>query len=229
MKPILLVVIGVALIATVGLLSFFVFWYVPNTLGRQYVSVSFQPLFHGGESFLHLVYEGRAINAAFVSVAVNITNSYFVPVQFSYNGFDAVWLIYSQRVSDPSDIDGNRAALVYGAYSSLNIWNERYAGIRAFSTGGYQTYDAMKSFVNFTATINPGTAVRNQDLFFNGFNEPDCWLGRFWLNNSDVSPGTYFMYCIILGIPTGPLNMTVTSMSSVDCSNDASGSKFIVQ
>ena len=219
MKRIVLVVIGVILIATVGLLSFFVFWYVPDTLGSQYVSVSFEPLFYGGfypgESRLHLVYEGRAINASFVSVAVNITNSYFVPVQFGYNGFDAVWLIYNQRVSDPSDIDGNRAALVYGAYSSLNMWIDRYAGIRAFSTGGYQTYDAMKSFVNFTATINPGRAVRNQDLFFTGSNKLDCWLGRWWLNNSDVSPGTYFMYCIVLGIPTGPLNVTVASISYI--------------
>ncbi len=219
MKRILLVVIGVILIATVGSLSFFVFWYVPNTLGRQYVSVSFQPLFYPGyypgESRLHLVYDGRAINASFVSVAINITNSYFVPVQFGYNGFDAVWLIYNQRVSDPSDIEGNRTALVYGAYSSLNMWIDRYPGIRAFSTGGYQTYDAMKSFANFTATINPGKAVRNQDLFFDGSNDLDCWLGRWWLNNSDVSPGTYFMYCIILGIPTGPLNVTVASISDI--------------
>jgi hypothetical protein len=217
MKRILLAFIGVILIAIVGLLSFFVFWYVPNTLGRQYVSTSFEPLFYpgfyAGESFLHLVYEGKAINAAFVSVAVNITNTYFVPVQFAYNGFDAVWLIYSQRVSDPSDVDGNKAALVYGAYSSLNMWSERYTGIRAFSTGGYQTYDTMKSFMNFTATINPGTAIRNMDLFFTGSNELDCWGGRWWLNNSDVSPGTYFMYCIVLGIPTGPLNVTVTSIT----------------
>jgi hypothetical protein len=217
MKRTLLVIISVVLIAMVGSLSFFVFWYVPYRLGRRYVSVSFQPLFYdgfyGGEGRLHLVYEGGALNASFVSVAVNITNNYFVPVQFSYNGFDAVWLIYSQRVSDPSDIDGNSAALVYGAYSSLNMWSDRYAGIRAFSTGGYQTYDAMKNFANFTATINSGAAVRNQDLFFTGSNEQDCWLGRFWLNNSDVSPGTYFMYCIILGIPTGPQNVTVTSIS----------------
>jgi hypothetical protein len=213
MKRILLTVIGAVLIATVGLLSFFAFWYVPNTRGGQYISVSFQPLFHSGENRLHLVYEGTAINAAFVSAAINITNSYFVPVQFSYNGFDAVWLIYSQPVTDPSDIDGNRATLVYGAYSSLNMWSERYPGERAFSTGGYQTYDYLKNYVNFTATINPGAAVRNQDLFFNGFNEVDCWLGRFWLNNSDVSTGTYFMYCIILGIPAGPQNVTVTSIS----------------
>lgn len=212
MKRILLLAIGVVLIVIVGLSSFFVFWYVPNTLGREYVSVSFQPLFHWG-NLLHLVYDGKAVNASFVSVAVNVTNGYFVPVRFSYNGFDAVWLVYSQRVSEPSDVDGNRAALVYGAYSSLNMWSERYAGIRAFSRGGYQTYDAMKSFVNFTATINSGAVVRNQDLFFDGSNRIDCWLGRCWLNNSDVSPGTYFMYCIILGIPTGPLNVTVTSIS----------------
>ena len=219
MKRIVLATIAVVLIATVGLLSFFIFWYVPNTLGKQYISVSFQPLFYpgfyNGESFLNLAYEGKAINAAFVSVAVNVTNRYFVPVQFSYNGFDAVWVIYSQPVSDPADIDGNRATLVYGAYSSLNMWIERYAGIRAFSTGGYQTYDALRSSMNFTATINPGTAVRNQDLFFTGSNELDCWLGRWWLNNSDVSPGTYFMYCIVLGIPTGPLNVTVTSISYI--------------
>jgi hypothetical protein len=216
MRRILLIVISTVLIAALGFSLFFVFWYVPNVLGMEFVSVSFRPLFYPASydgNSLHLVYEGRAVNASFVSVEVNVTNNYFLPVRFGYNGFDVVWLVYSQRVSYPLDVDGNRAVLVYGAYSSLNMWVQRYSGINAFSTGGYQTYDRFKNLSNFTATLNAGVAVSNMDAFFTGSNEYECWLGRWWLNNSYVSPGTYFMYCVILGLQSNPQNVTITSTS----------------
>jgi hypothetical protein len=217
MRRVFLAVICVVLIAVIGLPLFFVFWYVPHSLGRQYISVSFSPdpLGGPGPNLLHVDYEGRAFNVTSVSIEINVTNSYFEPVYVSYNGFDVVWLVYNKTVSNPSDVISNRNFLVWGAYYYLvyEAIPDPNRGVHDFTGDDFEFYSSRRNSSNFQTVIPTGTLGYDYYSFlFAPDIEPGTWYGQYYTNaNSFVPPGTYFMYCIIYGVLCPPKNVTVTS------------------
>lgn len=195
--------------------------FVPLVFGEQFVSFSFQPkpryivgpLGHTME----IVYiNGSIIPVSCVELEVNVTNSYFVPVQVKYNGFRFVWLIYNYTVVDPEDVVGNRAFLVWGAFDTpylKSIWGLYGFDWRGTPLGnmtGYEYYVARKDLSNYTTTIPVGT-YRKLVFYWTPEFPASYWYGQD-LHGSLVSPGTYYIYCIAYGKVAGPLNLTVTSI-----------------
>ena len=235
MRRLYLAVACAVLIAVIGFPSFYVFWYVPHSLGRQYVSVSFSPEAIGipGLNQMHVAYQGEAFNATFVSIRINVTNSYFQPVYVGYNGFDVVWLIYNKTVSNPSDVTSNKNFLVWGAYYYLvyEAIQDPNKGVHDFTGDGFEFYASRRNSSNFQTAIPTGTTGESYGttgiLFFSPDGlTPGFWYGQYYSNvtwngqyysnlTSFVSPGPYFMYCIIYGILCPPQNITVTSTGPI--------------
>jgi hypothetical protein len=192
------------------------FWYVPHVLGGQYVSVSFSPQFIAGPGStpLHLDYKGKAIDANLISIEINVTNSYFRPVYINYNGFDVVWLIYNKTVTEPSDVMSNRNSLVWGAYYYLvyEAIPDPKRGVHDFTGDGFEYYSDKRELSNFQIDIPTGNKTYGI-LFMPSSSVPGIWYGQYCFNvTSLVSPGTYFLYCIIFGILCNPQNVTITSI-----------------
>jgi hypothetical protein len=182
------------------------------------VSVSFSLQFFSdpGLAPLHLDYEGKAIDVRLISIEINVTNSYFLPVYINYNGFDVVWLIYNKTVTEPSDVVSNRNCLVWGAYYYLVYVpiSDPKSGVHDFTGDGFEYYSDKRELSNFQIEIPNGSNSRmGQLLFMPPSSAPGAWSGQYCLNvTSFVSPGTYFMYCIIFGILCNPQNVTITSI-----------------
>jgi len=217
-KSLVIVVCALLVAVLVPVLCYFI--YVPDALGKQYVSVSFLPVFHsyvyGTETPWEVIFQGRTMDyTSYVSLKINVTNSYFVPVHIKYNGFDVVWLIYNRTVSDPSDVVSNRNFLVWGAcvHTLFAYHPGSNGGVYDFTRGGFEYYSDNRELSNFTATIQAGAYLKGEILFYDGTTTPGHWRGQYWSNwDLHVPLGTYYMYCIIFGIQSGPQNITVTSI-----------------
>lgn len=211
------VFVGTALVivSTLSSLVYF-FWYVPHVYGRRFVAVSFAPQFYTGPGtpHLHLNYQGAALDVMLISIELNITNSYFQPVYINYDGFDVVWLVYNRTVSDPADVVSNRHSLVWGAYDYLGHTSipDPARGVYDFSEDGFEFYAANRELSNFQIDIPTGNLIHSS-LFMPPGSVPGSWSGQYWFNTTSlVPPGTYFMYCLIYGIPCNPQNVTITSI-----------------
>jgi len=212
-KNIILIVCALLIVVLAPVLYYLV--YVPYALGKQYASVSFRPAGYShaeGSGDVEVVYNGRLVKINGVGIHINITNSYFVPVHIKYNGFDVVWLIYNQTVSDPSDVVNNRNFLVWGAFYHLLFTSYAgYRGVDDFTEDSLEYYTSQRELTNFTKTIKTGTYLNNYPLFMSSA-EP-IWTWEYWFNvTSYVSAGTYYMYCIVFGIESDPQNFTITSV-----------------
>ncbi len=185
--------------------------YVPYALGNQYVSVSFRPHFYVyGEGHVQVLYNGRLLKVSGVSVRINITNSYPVPVDVKYNGFQVVLLIYNQTVTDPSDVVNNRDSLIWGAFYYA-LYHATPSKISSFTADGFEYYASRREQTNFTETIRTPTHWTNVPFF----DEPasPTWHWEYWFNvTSYVPTGTYHMHCIAFGIEGDPQNFTITSV-----------------
>jgi hypothetical protein len=191
------------------------FWYVPHVLGGQYVSVSFSPQFERGPgpNPLHIDYMGKAINADHIYLEINITNSYFQPVYINYNGFDVVWLIYNKTVTEPSDVMNNRNSLVWGAYCYLvyEAIPDPKRGAHDLTGDDFEYYSDKRELSDFQIDMPTGSVTH--DTLFNPPSLTGVWYCQYYFNETSlVSPGTYFMYCIIYGIQCNPQNVTITSI-----------------
>jgi len=189
--------------------------YVPYAFGKQYVSVSFRPFgwsYGEGTGGVEVVYNGNLAKINGVGIDINVTNSYFLPVHIKYNGFSVVWLIYTQTVSDPSDVVNNRNTLVWGGFYYLVFTSYPGRKYTNFARGGFDYYASRKELSNFTKTIEAGAYLRNYSLFILTGSDP-VWYWEYWFNTSSYVPmGTYYMYCITFGIACGPQNFTITSV-----------------
>ena len=220
-KVILALCIFLAIVILVSSVVYY-FWYVPyvyvpQALGRQYVSVFFWPDFIGNSSSsparFHVDYEGNAWNVSYVSIRINVTNSYFLPVHIRYSGFDVVWIIYNKTVTDPPDVLKNKDSLVWGAYSYLvyeAIPNPN-RGVHDFAEG-LEFYSSNRNASNFETDIPSGSASEyyGWPVYIDLLGGE--WYGQYYSNpNSLVSPGTYFLYCMIYDFPCAQQNITVIS------------------
>lgn len=216
MRRKILIVIACASLITVLAPVLYYYFYVPNVLGKQYVSVSFRPagFSHAvGSGNVEVVYNGRIVKINGVGIEINVTNSYFAPVHIKYNGFDVVWLIYNQTVSDPSDVVNNRNFLVWGAFYHLVLTAYHgYRGVDRFTEDSFEYYASQRELSNFTKTIKTGSYLSNYPLFMWPGTQP-TWTWEYWFNvTSYVPTGTYYMYCVIFGIASDPHNFTITSV-----------------
>jgi hypothetical protein len=214
MKRKTLLAITIVLFVIVLSPVFYYFWYVPHVLGEQYLSVSWSPIFYGspGRPNLHLVYEGMSINVTRLLIEINVTNSYFQPIYISYNGFDVVWLIYNQTVSDPSDVISNKNHLVWGAYF-YRILFTMSGDNQDFTGNGFQFYSDHREVMDIQVSIPSGGLQPHNYAIFAGDLESGWWAGQYCFNTDLPVPlGTYFMYCIIFGVLCPAQNVTVISV-----------------
>lgn len=183
---------------------------VPLAFSDNFVSVSFKPLFVSGPGnpTLEVVYfNGSIVPIIEMGEQVNVTNSYFVPVQIKYNGFDYVMLIYNHTVTDPTDVVKNKDYLIWGAFAAYHLsWPATFA---LSDSEPYNYYVSRKDLLNYTKAIPVGalTYVKFVDA---GVGLPN-WYGQD-SNGYPVSPGTYYIYCIAYGKVAEPFNLTVTSV-----------------
>lgn len=217
-----ILIASLIIIASLILLLVWVYYIVPSAHGDQFVSVSFEVRYvlpwgnYGGS--MEIVYvNGSIMRISHMELTVSVTNSYFVPVEVTYNGFDTVWLIYNQTVGDPADIVTNKELLVWGAFEGwylpisavtpysavLNNRTNPYLG----NLSGYDYYVARKDLSNYTKTIRVG--VSRYYMFYEPFML--TWYGQD-LYDRPVSPGTYYIYCVAYGKTSKPINLTVTSV-----------------
>jgi hypothetical protein len=213
----IIVVAACVLLIVVLVPVVYYYFYVPSALGKKYVSVSFKPAFLAYDGAragdVNGTFEGKPFTMDFLGISVNASNSYFVPVQVRYNGFDVVWLIYNQTVSDPSDVSNNERLLVWGAYYHLVDTSYPHSGVYDFSEDGIEYYANRRELSNYTITLDPGQYWGNYPMFWDPDVAPGSWTCQYWFNQYlSVPLGTYYMYCIIFGIPTGPQNLTLTSI-----------------
>ena len=207
-----------SMVIILALVSFLMI--VPLVFGEQFVSFSFLPKLrytdwpqrHAMEIVLP---NGSIIPISYVELKVNVTNSYFVPVEVRYNGFEFVWLIYNSTVADPEDVVGNKDFLVWGAFDTPYLSGWGMYGFDWWDTAlgnmtGYEYYLARKDLSNYTKTIPVGTYRQNVFYRFEWF-PISYWYGQD-LHGLPVSPRTYHIYCIAYGKVAGPLNLTVTSI-----------------
>lgn len=193
---------------------------VPVVFGEQFVSFSFRPEPYYivgplGHTMEIVYFNGSIIPISFVELKVNVTNSYFVPVEVKYNGFRFVWLIYNRTVADPGDVVGNEDFLVWGAFNTLYLGGWGLYGFDWWDTKlgnmtGYEYYVARKDLSNYTETIPVGTYRKSVFYWAPGF-PTSYWYGQD-LHGLPVPPGTYYIYVIAYGKVAGPLNLTVTSI-----------------
>jgi len=223
-------VIIISVIIAVSLISLLVV--VPLVFGEEFVSFSSELEYfleaHPSLEISEVVYpDGRVVPVtwpvSWIGLTVNVTNSYVVPVEVSYNGFEFVWLIYNQTVADPTDVVGNKDYLVWGAFRTAY-------GLHGYDTYGfyvgptfwtnktgyesaYDYYAAHKDLSNYTKTISPGT--HRHYLVFH-LNTESYWSGQNYKTYDGkyqpVPPGTYHIYVIAYGKVNDPINITVTSV-----------------
>ena len=190
---------------------------VPKVFGEGFVSLSHEleyvvsPDLPAG---MEVKSNGSVVRVREISLWANVANRYIVPVEVGYNGFDFVWFVYNQTVTDPKDVLGNLDYLVWGAFrAAYDIDSYSWYG---FSMGGdlwkqkigaqtgYEYYAIHKDRSNFTMTIPVGTKQHH-------LAPPHAWYGQN-LHGQPVSPGTYYIYCIAYGKVSKPINLTVTSI-----------------
>jgi len=213
-RKILIMIAFALLVIVLTPVLYYYYSYVPNVLGKQYVSVSHLPRFYTdplGSGNIEVMYNGRIFRIGLLAISINVTNNYFVPVHFKYNGFPYVWLIYNQTVFDPSDVVNNRNSLVWGAFycaSPSGVYT--FGGDSIYFEDGFEYYVNRRELSNFTKTIESGTYSKNYVLFMPPGTVGGSWYGQYWFDHlSYVSTGTYYMYCIIFGIVSGPVNFTI--------------------
>ncbi len=227
----------IASVATIVSLIFLLVWVyyivpyyvVPSTRGDHFVSFSSELDYileaHPSLEIAEVVYpDGRVVpvtwQVSWIGLHVNVTNSYFVPVEVNYNGFDFVWLIYNRTVTDPTDVVGNNDYLVWGAFQAAHDVYRRttygfYDGPGWWpvnETGyesGYEYYAAHVDRSNYTKTIPPGT--RRHYLVFHAITG-SFWSGQNYKTHQPLPPGTYHIYVIAYGKVNNPINITVTSV-----------------
>jgi hypothetical protein len=161
MRRKILVIVACALLITVLAPFVYYYLYVPYALGKQYVSVSFEPGFcsyGSGPDLVNGLFEGKPFGMGWLAIMVNVTNSYFIPVHIRYNGFDVVWLLYNQTVPDPSNVLNNGRFLIWGAYyyQIFTSYQDPHRGVYDFSEGSLEYYADRRELSNFTITIEPG-------------------------------------------------------------------------
>jgi hypothetical protein len=210
-----------AIVIVVSLVSLLMI--VPLVFGEQFVSFSPKLVYivGPGNPTMEVVYiDGSLTSVVWIGLHVNVTNSYVVPVEVRYNGFEFVWLIYNQTVTDPTDVVGNKDYLVWGAFRitySSNPYDYDTYGFQhqARALGnmtGYEYYATHKDQSNYTKTIPVGTH-RYYYVFLSSITEPiTAWCGRNYKSRQPVSPGTYHIYVIAYGKVSEPINLTVTSV-----------------
>jgi len=130
-----------------------------------------------------------------MDVWFSYNNSYFVPVQLRYNGFDYVMFVYNRTVDDPTDVMANKDYLVWGAF----YFNGEPS---SFEGSSFYFYVSRRNLSNYTVTIEPGTCDR-LDPFHWGIDNPGEW--RYMdLNGNLVPSGTYYFYAVFYGIVAKP-------------------------
>lgn len=205
---IFIIIVSIAII--VSLISLLII--VPVVFGSQFVSVSFQfyKVIGPGHPTLEIVdVNGDILQILYVGLIVNITNSYFFPVQVRYNGFDNVMLIYNRTVDRPADVVTNKDFLVWGAFEGVfDTTLDDRINPNLGNRSGYYYYVARKDLSNYTKTIGIGTLT--YPMFEEAMGLP-YWAGQD-LNGHPILPGTYYIYCVAYGKVAGPLNLTVTSV-----------------
>jgi len=186
---------------------------VPLAFGNSFLSSRFEPDLVGYEMSIHQhmrveCVDGRTFNVSYVGVRFWWSNSYFVPVQIHYNGFDYVMLVYNSTVDNPGDVTENKDHLVWGAWKARRELNELYGGWNPTATASfaskraYDFYLNHKALTNYTRTIHPGkvywdTAFRRPD-----FGAP-AWYGQD-LRGNPISLGSYYVYFILYGMVAEP-------------------------
>jgi len=215
--------IAIASIVIVGMLLTLLL-FVPLVFGEQFVSFSFEFGYISETSAYHqptmkvMYIDGSVIEVVFIDVWVNVTNSYIVPVEVKYNGFEFVWLIYNQTVTDPEDVVSNKDFLVWGAFRTTYYIGGSGWGMYGFddwsewlgNMTGYEYYIARKDLSNYTETFPVGTYRDYAFYEVDGF-PLAVWYGQN-LYGQPVAPGTYYNYFIAYGKICKPLNLTVTSV-----------------
>jgi len=192
-------------IAIMTLVSLFVV--IPYAFGDRFVSCSFELEFISGPGHpgMEVVYvNGSIVLVMFVYPKSNVTNSYFMPVHIHYNGFRDVMLVYNHTVDDPADIVANKEWLVWGGFH--HGWS--YESFE--SETNYDYYIARRNLSSYTQTV----PVQPRKLGGNAFYAPmvgAVWMGQD-MSGNPVFPETYYIYCIVYGIVSKPVNLTVTSI-----------------
>jgi hypothetical protein len=216
-----ILIAALTIIASLILLLVWVYYIVPSAYGDQFVSFSFELDYIAGPGnpAMEVSYiNGSVVPVIWIGLWVNVTNSYVVPVEVRYNGFEFVWLIYNQTVTDPEDVIGNKDFLVWGTFRaaygiggwgwgiySFDDWSELLG-----NTTGYEYYIARKDLSNYTETFPVGT-YRDYAIY-ELFGFPFAvWYGQN-LHGQPVSPGTYYNYFIAYGKVSQLINLTVTSV-----------------
>ncbi len=183
---------------------------VPLAFSDGFVSVSFKPYFYSGPGHptLEIVYfNGSIVPVTEMGIQINVTNSYFVPVQIRYNGFAYVMLIYNHTVTDPTDVVKNKDHLIWGAFDAYSpSWKTASA---LSDPESYNYYVSRKGLLNYTKAISVGT-LKCTKFLYSGVGLPH-WIGQD-LHGCPVSPGTYYIYCIAYGKVAKLFNLTVTSI-----------------
>ena len=208
-----MLVIAFVLLVVVLSPLFYYFWYTPHVLGEQYLSVSYSPLTitGPGRPNLHLVLDDTSINVTRLSLNINVTNSYFQPIYISYNGFDVVWLIYNQTVSNPSDVITNKNYLFWGAYYYETLFTMS-GDIEPLVEKGFQFYVSHRGDSVQVSIPSGGLQSHPYHIFLSDL-EPGWWAGEYCFNyTSPVPLGIYVMYCIIFGVSCEPQSLKVTSV-----------------
>lgn len=190
---------------------------VPTVFGEGFVSLSHELEYVVSPdlpAYMEVKSNGSVIGVREIGLWIYVTNSYIVSVEVGYNGFDFVWFIYNQTVTDPEDVLGNLDYLVGGAFrAAYDIDGYSWYG---FSMGGdyweqkigaktgYEYYAIHKGRSNFTKTIPVGTKQ-------NHLAPPHTWYGQDPYGQP-VPLGTYYIYYLAYGKVSKPINLTVTSI-----------------
>jgi len=189
----------------VALVSLFVV--IPMVFGDSYVSASLDLNFALGPwaPSIEVVYKDRVLSVCFVTFNINVTNSYFVPVEVHYNGLSRVILIYNQTVDAPEDIETNKPFLVWGAFYARQLVNPRHLG----HSYNYEFYVNYRNLSNFTASIRSGTSTYH--VFASRISAP-IWGGQNCFTGERLPPSTYYIYAIAYGKVSASCNLTITSI-----------------
>lgn len=175
--------------------------------GDNYVSASLDLNFAlgPGDPSIEVVYKDHVWSVCFVTFNINVTNSYFVPVDVHYNGLSRGILIYNQTVDATEDIETNKPFLVWGAFYARQLVNPHHLG----HSYNYEFYISYRNLSNFTASIRSGTSTYH--VFASRVSEP-IWWGQNCFTGERLPPGTYYIHAIAYGKVSAPCNLTITSI-----------------
>lgn len=206
-------------VASVIMASLVVGYMIPQVFGANFVSCSFE-LYGTANPFGHWGWvviwpDGRTVRLGCVGVRYYWNNSYFMPVQLHYNGFDFVMLVYNRTVNNPTDVIANREFLVWGAFfaSGFSFFT---SGLPCPLEGSYfDFYASRRNLSNYTVTMP--TAINDYGSIFDYIDDPGAWVAHD-LNGNLVPLGTYYIYFIFYGIVAKPsyLSLTVVRYEGVD-------------